>query len=174
MNIMKQIKLEKVTLNIGTGGPGEKLDKALKLLKKLTNKKPVATTTKKRIPTWGLRPGLQIGCKVTVRGKEAEDLSKRLLAAKSNKLSPSNFDNTGNVSFGIPEYLDITGAEYDSGIGIIGLEAAITLIRPGFRIKFRKFKKKKISVSHRITKEEAIDFMKNKFSIEIGEKGEKE
>lgn len=168
MNIMQQIKVEKVTLNIGTGGPGDKLDKAIKLLKKLTNKKPVPTTTKRRIPLWGLRPGLQIGCKVTLRGKDAEEFVKKILVTKSNKLSPLNFDTTGNVSFGIPEYLDIPDVEYDASIGIIGLEAAITLARPGFRIKLRKLKRKKIPVKHRITKEEAIEFMKTKFNITVG------
>ena len=33
---MKQIKIEKITLNIGTGGPGEKLEKGMKLLKSIT------------------------------------------------------------------------------------------------------------------------------------------
>lgn len=166
---MKQIKVEKVTLNIGTGGPGDVLDKAQKLLNKLTNHKSVTTKSKKRIPTWNLRPGLEIGCKVTLRGKEAEELIIRLLAAKENRLKPTNFDSTGNVSFGISEYLDIPGIEYDPAIGIIGLEAAVTLMRPGFKIKLRKKERKKIPVKSKITKEEAIDFMKIKFKIEIGE-----
>jgi len=52
MNRMKEIKIEKITLNVGTGGPGENLDKALKLLKNITKAKPVPTTTKRRIPGW--------------------------------------------------------------------------------------------------------------------------
>lgn len=169
MNPMKQIKVEKVTLNIGVGGPGENLEKAMKLLNKLTNKKPVSTKAKKRIPTWGTRPGLEIGCKVTLRGKQAVEIITRLLAAKNNRLKPSNFDRTGNVSFGISEYLDIPGIDYDASIGIIGLEAAVTLARAGFRIKLRKSKRKKIAPKHKITKEEAVDFMKTKFKIELGE-----
>ena len=169
MNPMTQIKVEKVTLNIGTGGPGDPLDKAQKLLQKLTNHKPVITTSQKRIPTWGVRPGLQIGCKVTVRGKEAEQLIKNLLVAKANKLKSTNFDSSGNVSFGLHEYLDIPGMEYDAGIGIMGLEAAVTLVRPGFRIKLRRLKRKKIPNKHKITKEEATEFMKTKFNVELGD-----
>jgi large subunit ribosomal protein L5 len=169
MNQMQEIRIEKVTLNIGTGGPGENLDKAIKLLNKIADAKPVATTSKKRIPTWGLRPGLQIGCKVTVRKKKAEELLKRLLIARSNKLSKSNIDQTGNLSFGIPEYIEIPGVEYDISIGIIGLEAAVTLERPGFRIKKRQLFKRKVPHKHQISKEDTVKFMKEKFSVNFGE-----
>ncbi len=169
MNKMKEVKIEKVTLNMGTGGPGENLDKAMKLLKSITKEKPVSTTTKKRIPGWGIRPGLQIGCKVTIRGKKAEILLKRLFEAKGNKLNPHSFDDQGNLSFGIPEYLDVPGAEYDPSIGIIGFEAAVSLSRPGFRIKHRRIMKRSIQKKCRITKDEAKEFIKNKYLIRIGE-----
>ena len=169
MNPMQEIRLEKVTLNIGTGGPGDPLDKAIKLLNKIAQAKPVPTKSKKRIPTWGLRPGLQIGCKVTVRKKKAEELLKRLLTAKENKLDPSKIDKTGNLSFGIQEYIDIPGVEYDISIGIIGLEVAVTLERPGFRIKKRQLQKKKIPVKHQITKQDAMKFMKEKFNVTFEE-----
>lgn len=169
MNRMKEIRIEKVTLNIGTGGPGEPLEKALKLLNKITNMKPVETKAKKRIPGWGIRPGLSIGAKVTIRGKKAEELLNKLLEAKGNKLSPRNFDNKGNLSFGIEEYLDIPSVEYDMSIGIIGLEVAITLTRPGYRIKLRSIEKRKISKKHQITKQDAIKFIETKFNIKVGE-----
>jgi large subunit ribosomal protein L5 len=59
--------------------------------------------------------------------------------------------------------------KYDPEIGIMGLEVCITLERPGFRIKRRKLKQKKIPVKHKITKEEAIDFMSKEFNIKVGE-----
>src|SRR3989344_7501624 len=159
MNRYQQIYVEKVTLNMGIGAPGEKLEKSLRLLSNLTHAKPVATFTKKRIPTWSLRPGLSIGCKVTLRGLKAHDFLKKLLAARNNLLKEQNFDDSGNFSFGIPEYLDIPGAEYDMQLGIVGLETAVTLVRPGFRIKIRHIHKRKIPSRHRITKEEAVEFI---------------
>lgn len=167
MNKMREIKVEKVTLNIGVGGPGESLEKAKSLLNKISNMKPVETKAKKRIPGWGIRPGLSIGVKVTIRGKKAEELLIRLLEAKGNKLSPKNFDETGNLSFGIPEYLDIPKIEYDMNIGIIGLEVAVTLARPGYRIKSRSIKKRKIPKKHQITRNEAINFIKTKFNVNV-------
>ena len=84
---------------------------------------------------------------------------KRLLVAKENTLQEKNFDNNGNFSFGIPEYIDIEGLEYDPDLKIIGLEVAVTLERPGFRVKKRKVKSARIGKSHQITKQEAIAFV---------------
>jgi len=168
MNPMKKIDIEKITLNMCVGQPGDNLDKAIRLLNKITTFKPVKTKAKKRIPTWNIRPGLEIGCKVTLRGQKAKELLKRLLASINNQLNEKNFDNQGNLSFGIPEYIDIPGVEYDASIGIIGLEVAVTLKRPGFRIKNRKIKPKQIDKHHKISKQEAIDYMKNEFKINVG------
>ena len=54
-NSMRQLRVAKVTLNIGAGKSTEKLEKGLKLLKAVTGIPPVKTFTNKRIPSWGLR-----------------------------------------------------------------------------------------------------------------------
>ncbi|MEK6812856.1 MAG: 50S ribosomal protein L5 [Nanoarchaeota archaeon] len=170
-NGMRAIDVEKINLNIGTGGPGEKMEKAKKLLKAITGASPVETKTTLRIPTWGVRPGLSLGCRITLRKKKAAEILQRLLTAINNKLQASHFDNAGNVSFGVKEYLEIPGVKYDPEIGIIGLEVAVTLRRPGFRIRRRMLRQQTIPKRHRITKEEAIMFMKDQFHVEVlGEK----
>ena len=63
MNPMRTIRIEKLTLNIGVGKNPQLLDKAMTLLKKLSNAKPVKTYTQKRIAGWGLRPGCLLGVK---------------------------------------------------------------------------------------------------------------
>ena len=165
-NPMKEIRVAKVTLNIGAGKNEDLLKKGLILMKKLTPLTPVQTITKKRIPGWGLRPGLAIGCKVTVR-KDADKLLKRLLVAKENILAEKVFDDLGNFSFGIPEYIEIEGMEYDPDLKIIGLEVAVTLERPGFRVKKKKIGSRSIGKTHKITKIEAINFIKKNFGVEI-------
>ncbi len=167
MNAMQTIRVEKITLNIGAGGPGDKLEKAMKLLKAITHAKPVQMVTMKRIPTWGVRPKLAIASKVTVRGKAAEAVLKRLLQAVDNKLPATKFDMSGNFSFGIKEYIDIPEVAYDVSIGIIGLETAVTLERPGYRVKRRLSKPAKMPKKHRITKQEAIAFMKEHFKLNV-------
>lgn len=169
MNPMQLVKLEKVTLNIGSGKEQSKLDKGIMLIKKITGIEPVKTITQKRIPAWGVRPGLPIGCKITLRKESAKQLLARLLKAKDNKLKESQFDVHGNVSFGIHEYIDIPGVDYDPKIGVIGLEVCVTLQRPGFRIKYRKLNKKNIAKKHYVTKQEAVLFLKDNFGVSVVE-----
>ena len=166
---MRDIRIEKVTLNVGAGKDQNKLDKGITLLKSITQIDPVKTFTNKRIPTWGLRPGLPIGCKLTLRRKKAEEILLRLLDAKENKLNPHQIDKQGNISFGIHEYIDIPGVKYDPKIGIMGLEVCVTLSRAGFRIKKRRIMRRKIPEKHKVTKEEVIEYMKKKFNIEVEE-----
>ncbi len=163
MNPMKRIRIEKLTLNIGTGKDQGLLEKAERLIEQLTGIKPVRTKTQKRIPGWGLRPGLPIGAKLTIRGEAAEKLIPRLLAAKGNRLKPSNLDEAGNISFGIPEYIDIEGATYDPEIGMIGLQACITLERPGYRTKRRRIRPARPGKAHRVRPAEAQEFMAERF-----------
>ena len=168
MNPMQQIKVEKVTLNVGAGKDAKLLEKSMTVIKSITGTAPVKTITQKRIPGWGLRPGLPIGCKLTLRGEQAQKLIPRLLVAKDNQLSNKNFDEAGNISFGIPEYIDIEGAEYDPKIGIIGLQACVTLVRPGYRVKNRKIRPQKIK-KQRINRTDAVAFMKEHFQTKVEE-----
>lgn len=166
-NIMQNLRIDKVVLNIGVGESGERLGKAEQLIEKISNKKPVRTVSRHKIPAWGLKLGEPIGAKVTIRGKDAEDVLKRCLAAKDNRLRESNFDRTGNLSFGIQEYLDLPGIKYDPDIGIFGFNICATIERPGYRIKRRRIRPSKIPVHARVTRDESVEFIKKKFGIEI-------
>lgn len=168
MNAMRDIRIEKVTLNIGAGKDQSKLEKGMVLLNAIASAVPIKTVTSKRIQEWGLRPGLPIGCKLTLRKEKATNLLPRLLGAVDNKLLDRQFDNNGNVAFGIHEYIEIPGAKYDPKIGIMGLEVCITLERPGYRIKRRRILPKKIPSRHRVSKQDAINFMVKKFNVNVG------
>ncbi len=161
------ISIEKVTVNIGIGAAGEKLEKAKKLLEKLTGQKPVENKSDKRIPTWNVRPGLAIGTKVTLRGKKAIDFLNLALDARDRKVKDSNFDNLGNFSFGIHEYIDVPGFKYDPDIGILGFDVSTTLQKWGYRIKKRKRKTATPPKRHLITKNESIEYFKKNFSVVI-------
>ncbi len=166
-NSMRSIRMEKITLNFGAGKEHAKLEKGVKLLKKLTGIEPVKTVTMKRIPTWGLRPGLPIGCKLTLRKAQANELLARLIAAREHRLDGKQFDNQGNLSFGIPEYIDVPGMKYDPELGILGFEVCVTLERAGFRIKKRRINTRRVPQCHRVTKEEAMGFMENAYKVTV-------
>jgi large subunit ribosomal protein L5 len=162
-NKMREVRIEKVTLNIGSGPDPKNVEKGYKLLETISNTKPVETQARARIATWKIRPGLAIGSKVTVRD-ETEELLKRLLKAVNMKVAESKFNENG-FSFGIHEYIEIPEVKYDPKIGIIGLNVSVTLARPGFRIKHRKLIQRKVGNTHRLNKEDAINFAKNKLGV---------
>ena len=166
-NPMRKPRIAKVTLNIGVGQSGERLEKAVKILEQLTGQKPVRTLAKKTIREWGIRKREPIGCKVTLRGEKAIEFLKRALESKDYTLPASAFDNSGNFSFGIKEHIDLPGVRYDPDLGTFGMDICVTLERPGYRIAHRKIKKSKIPRKHRISKEEAIEFMRHFFNLKV-------
>jgi len=167
-NPMRKIIIEKVSVNIGTGDPGEVLDNAKGLLERLCEgKTAVITKARRREPAFKLRKDLPIGVMVTLRGKEAETFLEKALAAKRKVIKERNFDNEGNLSFGVAEYIDFPGAKYDPGIGMYGFDVCVTLKRPGRRVTQRRRRKAKIGKKHRISKEEAVEFVKSKFGVKI-------
>ncbi|MBI2598509.1 MAG: 50S ribosomal protein L5 [Candidatus Diapherotrites archaeon] len=164
---MTEISIEKVTINMGVGQTGVELDKAASILKTITAAVPVRTLSKVKQPTWGLRPGLTIGAKVTLRKQKAIEFLKDALFAKDNRILGKNFDNHGNFGFGIREYIDLPKTKYDPKLGIRGFDVLVALKRPGFRIKRRKINKKSIPRRHTISKSEAIEFVKEKFGVAV-------
>jgi len=169
MNPMKEIRVDKVTINFGAGSNQALLEKGIKLVKMITGKEPVKTTSKKRIPTWGIRPGLPIGCKQTLRGKEANGMIKNLLEGVDNRLNNKSIDTQGNFSFGIKEYVDVPSLKYDPDIGILGFDVTVTLMRQGYRVMKRKKYAHKISKHHKISKEDAMGFIEKEFKVNFGE-----
>jgi large subunit ribosomal protein L5 len=165
MNPMQNIRIEKITLNIGCGESGEKLDKAKKLLEVLTNKKIVITKTHKRT-TFGMAKGRPIGCKVTLRGKDAEEFLKKALDTVDFKLSKNVFDRQGSFSFGVKEHISIPGVKYDPDIGILGMDVCVSLERPGFRIKRKKISHK-IGKKHLIKPDEAMNWIIKNYKVEV-------
>lgn len=168
-NPMREIRLEKVTLNMGVGESGPPLEKAKKILGAITGKKVVITKAKRR-STFGVPKGKSIGVKVTLRGKDARGFLERAFKALDNRIKPSSFDSTGNLSFGIEEYISIPGAKYDPEVGILGMDVCVTLERPGFRIGKRMIMPKRIGKRHRISREDAMEWARKEFSIEVKEK----
>lgn len=168
-NKMREIKLEKVVLNIG--GVDEKLEKGVILLEKISGKKAVKVKATKRIPTWKVRPGLEVGCKVTLRGKEAFNMIKRLLPAVDNTLKEKQIQ-PNCFSFGIHEYIEIPDVEYIREVGIMGFEVVAVFSRAGKSVEKKKIKKgkaKRIAVS----REEIEEYLTTKFNTTILRKQKK-
>jgi len=159
INKMREIKIEKVVLSIG--GTGDYLAKGHKLLGIITGRKPTKTTSRKRIPGFGVRPGLETGTVVTIR-KDSKEILKKMLLAVENILRKKQISEN-NFSFGVQEYIEIPGIEYHRDIGIMGLDVTVVFKRSGRRVRLKKIKSGKIPKRQVITPEEIIKFMEENF-----------
>lgn len=164
-NPMRAVMLEKVVLNCG--GVEDKLQRSVKLLGVLTGRKIKEVASVKRIPTFGVRPGLKTGCMVTLRGEEAEKMLKRLFGAANNKIRRKKIAHN-HFSFGIKEYLEIPDMEYQRDIGLIGLDVTAVFKRAGKRVKERKIKTGKYPKSQDVTPDEIASYL-TKLGITIEE-----
>ena len=164
---MKRINVHKVVINIGVGRSGEPIDKAKNALLELTNQQPAVRGAKKTVRDFGIHKGEPIGVIVTLRRESAIEFVKRIIAAKQNVLKASSFDNYGNISLGIHEHIDIPGTKYNPDIGIFGMDVNIVLNRPGYRIARKSRRSAKIGKTHRINREEAIEFFKQEYGAKV-------
>jgi large subunit ribosomal protein L5 len=164
---MRRINIDKLVINVGVGKSGEPIEKAKRALLELTSRQPAVRGAKKTVRDFGIHKGEPIGVVVTLRRGPAIEFLKRVIAAKRNLLKMSSFDNYGNVSLGIHEHIDIPGTKYNPEIGIFGMDINIVLSRPGYRIARKSRKSSKIGKTHRINREEAIEFFKQEYGVEV-------
>jgi len=166
-NKMKEVVVDKVTLNIGVGKAGQELENAKTLLERLSGSKAVPTHAKVRNPVFRIKKGDVIGTKTTMRGPGAIEFVKKALKVKDFALPARSFDKEGNFSFGVPEYIEFPGAKYDPQIGMLGFDVCVTLRRRGFRVSKRRRAKCKVGRSHRLSQEDGIGFAKNVLSVKV-------
>lgn len=164
---MKKITVAKVVLNMGVGKSGEPIERAKRALQQISGQQPSPRMAKATQRDWGVHKGEPIGVAVTIRKQPAIELMKRLFTAKGNQIKGSSFDDFGNLSFGIREHIDIPGVKYDPNIGIVGLNISISLTRPGFSIRVRSKHKASIGGGHRITADDAKEFLSKEFGIQV-------
>ena len=71
-NVMRKLKMEKIVLSCGAVGPD--LEKSKKLLELLTARKAqiIRAGPKRRIPAFGVKPDLELGTRITIRGNDAK------------------------------------------------------------------------------------------------------
>jgi large subunit ribosomal protein L5 len=167
-NEMKQIQIGKVVVNASAGQVGDEVEKAHRLLELLTGKEPVRVESTDAAQSFGLRSGLNIGTMVTLRGEEAREFLEKVVPALE-ELPADAFDGNGNFSFGISEYIDVPGVDYDADIGMKGFEVAVTLERPGYRVKRRDHKPSEIGKDHKVSDEEGQEFVEEELGLEVTE-----
>jgi|SRR5688572_12190972 len=107
-------RLEKIVVNMGVGAATQEkkhLETAADALGQITGQKPIITIARKAISAFRLREGMQIGCKVTLRGRKMYEFMDRLVSLALPRvrdfrgISRKAFDGNGSYSLGLSEQL---------------------------------------------------------------------
>jgi large subunit ribosomal protein L5 len=166
-NPMRRIRIDKVVVNIGVGQAGEQLIKGEKVLEMVTGRKAARTRSKTQNKELGIRVGMPIGAKVTLRGQPAAEFIKTAFYLRNNKINWFSFDPEGNFSFGVQDFTSFPNQKYSPEIGIFGMDISVTLRRAGARVAKRHHARGHIPPGHRLTPKEAQEWLAQQFGVEV-------
>ena len=130
-SVMQIPKLEKIVLNMGVGEVKENakaLESAIRDMEMITGQKAIVTKAKKAIATFKIRQGMNIGCKVTLRGEKMYTFLDKFISVALPRvrdfrgINPNSFDGRGNYSMGVKEQLIFPEIEYDKVDKIRGMD----------------------------------------------------
>ena len=130
-NVMQIPKLDKIVVNMGVGEAKENaklLESAVADMQLITGQKPVLTKAKKSIANFKIREGMNMGCKVTLRGEKMYEFADRLINLALPRVrdfrgvNPNAFDGRGNYALGIKEQLIFPEIEYDKVDKVRGMD----------------------------------------------------
>ena len=121
-NVHAVPRLTKIVVNMGVGAATQdrkRLEEATANMTTITGQKPLITKAKKAISAFRLREGMDIGCKVTLRGQRMYEFLDRLISLALPRvrdfrgLNPKAFDGHGNYSLGLNEQMVFPEIEAD-------------------------------------------------------------
>ncbi len=133
-NVMEIPKLEKIVINIGVGdaiGNAKALEAAVNDLTIISGQKPVVTKAKKSIAAFKVREGMNLGCKVTLRGTRMYEFLDKLINVALPRVrdfrgvSATAFDGRGNYALGLKEQLIFPEIEYDQVERVTGMDIIV-------------------------------------------------
>jgi large subunit ribosomal protein L5 len=134
-SVMQVPRIQKITVNMGVGeavADKKVMEFAKKDMEQLTGQKPIIRKARLSIAGFKIRENMDVGCKVTLRGKRMYEFLDRLLAIAIPRirdfrgLNPKSFDKHGNYSMGLKEQIVFPEIEYDKVDQLRGMDVTIT------------------------------------------------
>ncbi len=124
-------RIEKVVVSMGVGRATQerkRLEDAMRDLSLVTGQKPCITRAKKSVSNFKLRKGMEVGCKVTLRGTRMYEFLDRLVNVAMPRIRDfrgvgTEFDAKGNYNVGVrdlgifPE-VDLDSLQFQQGLNV--------------------------------------------------------
>jgi large subunit ribosomal protein L5 len=113
-NVHSLPKLEKVVVSMGLGDARDDrkvVEMAVEELMQITGQKPQICKARKSVSQFRLRQGMEVGCRVTLRGSRMYEFLDRLINLALPRvrdfrgINPKAFDGGGNYNMGLNEQL---------------------------------------------------------------------
>lgn len=133
-SVMQAPKVEKVVINMGLGDAisnSKILEDAVAELTLISGQKPVIMKAKKSVANFKVREGMDIGCKVTLRGPKMYDFLEKLVRIALPRvrdfrgINPGSFDGRGNYTMGVKEQLIFPEIDYDKVNKVRGMDITV-------------------------------------------------
>ena len=130
-NVMQIPKVTKVVINMAVGEAvtnSKALDAAVNDMTIISGQKPLITKAKKSIAAFKIREGMNLGCKVTLRGERMYEFLDKLTLPRVRDfhgVSATGFDGRGNYTLGLKEQLIFPEIEYDKVDKARGMDITI-------------------------------------------------
>jgi large subunit ribosomal protein L5 len=137
-NVNAVPRLDKITVSMGVGKAIEnnkRIEQAVKHLSTIVGQKPVVTRSRRSVAGFKLREGMQVGTKVTLRGRRMFEFLDRLIAIAIPRIrdfrgfSSRAFDGRGNYSLGLSEQVVFPEINVDDVEFIQGMNVTMTFDR---------------------------------------------
>ena len=134
-NNLQVPRIEKVVVNSGIGKyikDANLVKEAVEAIELITGQKPILTKSRKSVAGFKIREGLEIGIKVTLRGKRKWDFIEKLIGASIPRvrdfqgINESAVDESGNISIGIKEHTIFPEVMPENVKNIISLQVNMT------------------------------------------------
>lgn len=134
-NALSLPRVAKVTVNVGIGKflkEQSRVDEIVETLTTITGQKPVMMKARKAIAGFKIREGLEVGVKVTLRGRRMWQFLDRLLLATLPRVRDfqgipvSSIDASGNCNIGIKEHMIFPEIIPEKVQTMFGLQIVVT------------------------------------------------
>ena len=134
-NVNQVPKLVKITINSGLGDVkdnAKSVQLAQEELKLIAGQKPILTQAKKSVANFKIREGMNVGMKVTLRGKRMYEFFDKFVSIALPRVrdfrgvSNKSFDGRGNYAMGVKEQLIFPEISYDQVEKMRGFDICFT------------------------------------------------